>query len=160
MSFVRKHVDVWDGVVLQGHPCRDTLVSYLFEGVSVHELLIASHRGGRWATRTMRVNSRELYLRIVSRQRMQASLTPKCNPSSQEGASQMQKRSGPSRSAAAVTVPGAVCRGDKTTDDSRRPTAQPVVPADPPYYGYCSAGSQCTLGGLCLRFFARFLRFA
>ena len=44
VGFVRKHVDVWDGVVLQGHPLRDTLVSYMFEGVSVHELLIASHR--------------------------------------------------------------------------------------------------------------------
>ena len=44
MGFARKYVDVWDGVVLQGHPLRDTLVSYLFEGVSVRDLLIASHR--------------------------------------------------------------------------------------------------------------------
>ena len=44
VGFVRKHVDVWDGVVLQGPPLRDTLVPYMFEGVSVHELLIASHR--------------------------------------------------------------------------------------------------------------------
>ena len=100
MSFVRKHVDVWDGVVLQGHPCRDTLVSYLFEGVSVHELLIASHRGGRWATRTMRVNSRELYLRIVSRQRTEASLTPKRHSSARGGVAKrkdVRRRAGPER---------------------------------------------------------------
>ena len=44
MGFVRKHVDVWDGVFLHGHLLRDTLVSYLLEGVNVHNVLIASHR--------------------------------------------------------------------------------------------------------------------
>ena len=42
---MRLHVDVWDGVVLQGYPLRKTLRSYLREGVGVHEFLIASDRG-------------------------------------------------------------------------------------------------------------------
>lgn len=44
-GLVRRHVEFWDGVVLQDHPLRETLGSYLREGVSVHEFLIASHRG-------------------------------------------------------------------------------------------------------------------
>ena len=44
MSSVRKQVDAWDAVVLPGHPLRGTLVSTLFEGASVHEFFIASHR--------------------------------------------------------------------------------------------------------------------
>ena len=44
-GLVRKYVEFWDGVVLQDHPLRETLVSYLRDGVSVHEFLIASHRG-------------------------------------------------------------------------------------------------------------------
>ena len=44
-SFVRLHVDFWNGVVLQGHPLHKTLLSYLREEVIVHEFLIASRRG-------------------------------------------------------------------------------------------------------------------
>ena len=44
MSSVRERVDAWDAVVLPGHPLRGTLVSTLFEGASVHEFFIASHR--------------------------------------------------------------------------------------------------------------------
>ena len=42
---VRKHLGVWDGVALQGYPFRETPVSYLGDGVSVNDFLIASHRG-------------------------------------------------------------------------------------------------------------------
>ena len=34
-----------DGVVQHDHPLRETLVSSLRDGVSVHEFLTASHRG-------------------------------------------------------------------------------------------------------------------
>ena len=44
-GLVRKYVEFWDGVVLQDHPLRETLVSYLRDGVSVHEFLFDSHRG-------------------------------------------------------------------------------------------------------------------
>lgn len=44
-GLVRKHVEFWDGVVLQSHPLRETLMSYLPERVSVHDFLISSHRG-------------------------------------------------------------------------------------------------------------------
>ena len=44
-GFVRKHVAFWENVILEDHPLRDTLVSYLRDGVDVHDFLFDSHKG-------------------------------------------------------------------------------------------------------------------
>ena len=49
-GLVRRHVEFWDAVVLQGHPLRDELVSYLRDGVSVHSFLLDSCRGSSTAS--------------------------------------------------------------------------------------------------------------
>ena len=40
-----KHVTFWDEVILEGHPLRDELISYLRDGVSVYDFLVDSSRG-------------------------------------------------------------------------------------------------------------------
>ena len=44
-GFVRKHLTFWDEVILDGHPLRDDLISYLRDGVSVYDFLVGSSRG-------------------------------------------------------------------------------------------------------------------
>ena len=44
-DFVRRHVDLLRDIILQGHPYRGTLVSYLREGVGLHDYLLREYRG-------------------------------------------------------------------------------------------------------------------
>ena len=44
-GFVRQHVDFWHDIILPDHPLRDTLVSYLRDGVGVQDLLLHEYRG-------------------------------------------------------------------------------------------------------------------
>lgn len=45
-GFVRAHVvGFWDSVILKSHPLRDTLVSYLRDGVDLNDLLLDPFRG-------------------------------------------------------------------------------------------------------------------
>ena len=41
----RRHLEFWDTVILKDHPSRDVLLPYLRDGVSLHNLLLPSHRG-------------------------------------------------------------------------------------------------------------------
>ena len=98
----KKHVNVWDGVVQQDHPPRDTLVLHVFEGASVHDFFIASHRERSMnCPRILRVISRERYLLIASRQPKQASLTPEMQSFIARGCvanlSDVRGRAGPER---------------------------------------------------------------
>ena len=43
-GFVRKHSAFWDEVILERHPFRDELISYLRDGVSVNDSLVDSCR--------------------------------------------------------------------------------------------------------------------
>ena len=40
-----KHVTFWDKVILEGHPLRDELISYVRDGVGVYDFLVDSSRG-------------------------------------------------------------------------------------------------------------------
>ena len=44
-GFVRRHAVFWNDVILQDHPLRGTLMSYLREGVGLHDLLLTEYRG-------------------------------------------------------------------------------------------------------------------
>ena len=44
-GFVCRHVDFWQDIILQDHPLRCTLASYLREGVGLHDLLLKEYRG-------------------------------------------------------------------------------------------------------------------
>ena len=44
-GFVHRHVDFWHDTILPGHSFRDTLVSYLRDGVGLHDLLLSEYRG-------------------------------------------------------------------------------------------------------------------
>ena len=44
-GFVRKHVPFWRDVILKDHPLRDTLVSYLRDGVDIYDLLLEDFKG-------------------------------------------------------------------------------------------------------------------
>ena len=44
-GFVRQHVDFWHNIILPDHPLRDTLVSYLRDGVGLQDLLLHEYRG-------------------------------------------------------------------------------------------------------------------
>ena len=44
-SLFRQHVDFWHDTILPDHPLKDTLVSYLCEGVGVQDLLQHEYRG-------------------------------------------------------------------------------------------------------------------
>ena len=44
-GFVRRHADFWNDIILQDHPLRGTLMSYLREGVGLHDLLLKEYRG-------------------------------------------------------------------------------------------------------------------
>ena len=44
-GFVRRHVDSWHGIILPGHPLRDTPALYLHDGVGLHDLLLNEYRG-------------------------------------------------------------------------------------------------------------------
>ncbi|CAM9718774.1 unnamed protein product [Laminaria digitata] len=44
-GFVRLHVDFWNDIILQDHPLRDTLVSYLRDGVNLHDFLHSEYQG-------------------------------------------------------------------------------------------------------------------
>ena len=41
----RKHAGVWDEVVLQGNHLDESLGSYVWDGIGVHEFLVRSHKG-------------------------------------------------------------------------------------------------------------------
>lgn len=45
-GFVRRHVEFWRNVILIDHPLRDSLVSYLRDGVDLYDLLLSEYRGG------------------------------------------------------------------------------------------------------------------
>ena len=44
-GLLRKHAAFWYEIILPDHPLRETLVSYVRDGVSVHEFLLTSHKG-------------------------------------------------------------------------------------------------------------------
>ena len=44
-GFVRKHVAFWEDVILADYPLRNTLVSYLRDGVDVHDFRFDSNKG-------------------------------------------------------------------------------------------------------------------
>ena len=44
-GFVHQRVDFWHDIILPDHPLKDTLVSYLREGVGLQELLLHGYRG-------------------------------------------------------------------------------------------------------------------
>lgn len=44
-GLLRTHAAFWDEVILPGDHLREKLVTYMRDGVSVHEFLLAPHRG-------------------------------------------------------------------------------------------------------------------
>ena len=158
VGFVRKHVDVWDGVVLQGHPLHDTLVSYMFEGVSVNELLIASHRQrsmgcpynvNKFQGAVFANHMPPAHAGFVDAE-MPFVIAQGCVAKRKD----VRGRAGPEwpRLIQVLSV-----EETKITRDFRHPAAEPVVSAGPLHCGY---GSQCSVGGLLSRFLGRFLRFS
>ena len=44
-GLVRRHVHLWQDVTLKDHPLRDTLVSYVRDGVDLHGLILNEFKG-------------------------------------------------------------------------------------------------------------------
>lgn len=68
-GFVRAHAGFWEDHVLLDHPLRDTLVSYLRDGVDLHDLLLPKYKG---ASSSCPYNVEQFPQRIFSNHRWPA----------------------------------------------------------------------------------------
>lgn len=76
-GLVRRHVEFWQDVMLPNHPLSDTLVSFVRDGVNLHDLFLMNSRVRRSAARTTSPGSTERCFKTAFHNRLLVLWTPR-----------------------------------------------------------------------------------